>query len=410
MKSKDTLQKVLNDFVFMDCRLADHPQLACYIYRQSDDSLYCVAAAGHLVNNVVGVSLPVSGSLTGRVLRERVRLYANDIRDDRKFLAPQFVLRESFRSYLGVPILVAKETLGVISIFSRKNGHFEEKHTGRALLLAGIAAYIFEHIERRYRISSPVSAQLGFALRKIREEIGLSQETLAHRVGTSRIALSRWEGGAPLPSQGPLYRWCEALRIVSPGPPTIVQTVDITPQLINALRIRPQLLSELSPSHFEKFVAERLDQMGFDVTLTGADSLRDGGIDLIAVPKLRHVGAFLLAGQVKHHHSNRKTDRSAVDRLIAWKDSPFRIGLLVTNTYFTKDALWLAAKEQNKAFLRLRNFDDLRRWIQGNFWSEEEWREIPSKIDLAPGITIDVPKVMVRDALDIWPLKMIKQD
>ncbi|HUU31598.1 MAG TPA: restriction endonuclease, partial [Phycisphaerae bacterium] len=127
-------------------------------------------------------------------------------------------------------------------------------------------------------------------------------------------------------------------------------------------------------------------------TLTGATTRKDGGVDLIAVPKIRTVASFLLAGQVKHHKRGEKTGRSAVDRLLAWRDSEFRLGLLVTNTEFTRDAKWVASQDRNRAFLRLRDTEDLKRWLEENFDYEKNWREIPEFITLAPGIKIEVPK------------------
>jgi hypothetical protein len=190
----------------------------------------------------------------------------------------------------------------------------------------------------------------------------------------------------------------------------MVTPVDITPDIIKLLKEDPQRLMQLSPEQFENFVAERLDRMGFDVKLTGNTKMRDGGIDLdlIGVPKLRGVASFLIAAQIKHHSAEAKTGRSAVDRLLAWKGNPFQIGLLVTNTSFTRDALWVAAQDTHKGFLRLRDFDDLRRWLQDNFWSQDDWREIPREITLAPGVTIAIPKAELRDSLDIWPLPVVE--
>jgi hypothetical protein len=76
----------------------------------------------------------------------------------------------------------------------------------------------------------------------------------------------------------------------------------------------------------------------------------------------------------------------------------------VTNTTFSKDARWLADQANNKAFLRLRDFEDLRRWLGDQFDAEDDWREIPDVITLAPGITIEVPKARLTNSLDIWPL------
>lgn len=251
---------------------------------------------------------------------------------------------------------------------------------------------------------------IGKALSRVRRSLGLSQQQLADRATCSRIALSRWEGGYQPPSINSLYTWCEALGLVSPPRNAIVTVVDITPDLLKLLRDDPKRLHGLSPSQFEQFVAERLDKMGFNVALTGASSFRDGGIDLIAVPKIRTVGSYLLAGQIKHHCTGRKAGRPDVDRLLAWKNSQFALGLLVTNTGFTRDAHWLASQVGNRSFIRLRCFDDLKRWIQGDFWSPDDWREIPEVVDLAPGVSITIPKPKPKSTSDMWNIQALNTE
>jgi hypothetical protein len=140
--------------------------------------------------------------------------------------------------------------------------------------------------------------------------------------------------------------------------------------------------------------------MGYNVTLTGASNRKDGGIDLIAVPKSANVGSIVIAGQVKHHRDDQKAGRDAVDRLLAWKDSYFGVGLLVTNTSFTRDAVWTAQQERNARFLRLRDFTDLKRWLEGRFGSEEDWREIPDRVELASGVVIEIPRPKIACPLD----------
>jgi hypothetical protein len=151
----------------------------------------------------------------------------------------------------------------------------------------------------------------------------------------------------------------------------IVRSVDFSPELLASLREDPNRLQTLTPEQFERFVAERLDCMGYNVTLTGSTNRKDGGIDLIAVPKTSNLGSIVIAGQVKHHRDDRKTGREAVDQLLAWMDTYFGVGLLVTNTAFTKDALWTAQQGRNRHFLRLRDFADLKRWLHDDFGKEE---------------------------------------
>lgn len=71
--------------------------------------------------------------------------------------------------------------------------------------------------------------------------------------------------------------------------------------------------------------------------------------------------------------------------------------MLVTNTSFSKDALWKAAQDGNRSFLRLRDFVDLKRWLRDQYGNPEDWREIPDTIQLAPGVIVKVPKPRVSD-------------
>ena len=83
----------------------------------------------------------------------------------------------------------------------------------------------------------------------------------------------------------------------------------------------------------------------------------------------------------------------------------FRLGMLVTNTRFTRDALWTTSRDPARHFLRLRDFADLTCWLHGVFGSELDWREIPDSIELTPGVSVHVPKPRFTEAGIVWPLK-----
>ena len=303
------------------------------------------------------------------------------------------------------PFLGSTLQSGALYFHCTETCEFEDRHLGLASILASLVSYVHFQKTRRRPIRTRLSEALGVSMREVRGELGLTQEQVAQRLSTSRIAISRWESGAQPPSIGPLRRWCQALGLLAPQEPMVVTAVDISRHLLPVLQGDPSRLAHLTPSEFECFVAERVEQMGFDVQLTGKTTLRDGGIDIVAIPKLPGLAAYIMAVQVKHHVSGRKTGRVAVDRLLSWKDSPFRIGLLVTNTGFTRDALWAATLEQNQSFLRLRGFEDLKRWLQGNFWDPQE---IPDSIDLAPGLTIKIPRARLAAWGSIWPLRKLE--
>jgi hypothetical protein len=170
-----------------------------------------------------------------------------------------------------------------------------------------------------------------------------------------------------------------------------VQLVDATRYIIKLLRQDYSNVYQLDPETFEILICNRLSKSGLTVERVGTTYVRDGGVDLIAWPS-KHTGIpYLLAGQIKHHKlAGKKTDIRAVrDFQGVIASLPFHMGLIVTNTTFTSDAKWFA--ENMSHILRLRDIEDLKRWIWDNFTDPAEWREMPSSIELAPGLTVPIP-------------------
>jgi hypothetical protein len=152
----------------------------------------------------------------------------------------------------------------------------------------------------------------------------------------------------------------------------------------------PSELHKIEPEQFEELILGRLISMGMDAQRVGHTFRKDGGVDIIFLPKERTPFPVLGAVQVKHHLSGSRKIGPAPVREFAevLKSGPFNAGLLVTNTSFTVDARWVAAR--HRSLIRLRGFPDLMRWFRGNFADEAEWREIPPSIELCPGVTVDL--------------------
>lgn len=392
---KGDLESFLTDFIFAGHRLGAHPEvIAALLLKEEQDTWY-----GQKPALWVDFDTLARGSLRHK---ERMYFLSNDLR------VPSFEDNmEEYRvrrvgSFIAVPLLQGVTTTGTLCVHSFAKHYFQERHLRSAQLLATLLSYV--HTRSRSRQIIPDSVALGRVLKSARQDLGITQAELARRLSQSTIAISRWEAGAQPPSAGPLYKWCQALGLVALPDRAIVRVVDISPRILSMLREDPQGIKTLSPEQFEYLVAERLDRMGFDVTMTGATSSKDGGIDIVAIPRARTFATFLIATQVKHHRGEQKTGREAVDRLLAWKDTYFRVGLLVTNTSFTADARWVARQQNNRSFLRLRDFWDLKRWLEDNFSSSEELQEIPQEVVLAPGITVAIPEPKLKIIGKPWPL------
>ena len=325
-----------------------------------------------------------------------------DLRVDLKFQSPWAMLK-------GLPAITAKMEFrkSEVSIYRLPNGLAVLSLFGVAPLLEqetqmfGFLGRLVQCFEKEARGERPYDPVIGSTLKEVRESISMSLSDLARQFHKSQSILSKYESALRMPRTKALYAWCQALGLVCRPKTALVRVVDFSPDLLRFLQEDPTRLRSLSPDQFERFTAERLDRMGYNVTLTGATNRKDGGIDLIAVPKLAALGSYVIAGQVKHHRGDQTTGVDAVDRLLAWKDSVFRAGLLVTNTSFTNDAVWKAHKDWNAHFLRLRDFSDLKRWLQDQYGSDEDWREIPDRIELAPGIVVEIPRPRIISPFDL---------
>lgn len=393
-------QDILADFIFADCRLADSPSVRASVFVQLGENLQLVARTPK--PRAEPLKFASSAGLVGKVFTSKAYgLFPElNIATAKQYLfRPETGHHTPIQSLLAAPILTGSTAHGTVSLDSPERGFFHDRHVGQVQLLAGLIAYVALILNLRER-SGETATLVGSALRRVRLGLGLTQTTLAQKINTSRIALSRWEAGAQPPSYGPFRLWCEALGVLRPKSQTTAQIMDVSARLLPLLRADPQLLGRLSPEQFEHVVAERLDRMGYEVSLTGATNRKDGAIDIIATPRALAVGRFLLAAQVKHHGTGKKAGSRDVRELLAWENSAFRLGLVVTNTEFTADARWVG--EQHKAFLRLRDFHDLKRWLEGHFQSEQEWREIPDRIELAPGVWFDIPKPQNLTTNEIW--------
>jgi len=169
-----------------------------------------------------------------------------------------------------------------------------------------------------------------------------------------------------------------------------VELIGIGGQLSRFLEADPSRVHGLSPRQFQEFLCEQLDAMGFEPRQVGDTYQKDGGVDILFWPREKRGFPFLGAVQAKHHqHPSRKEGPSAVrDFAGVVAGHPINIGVMVTNTSFTADAIWFA---RNKApLLRLRDFTDIRRWLAGNFSAAEEWRDLPDSIELCPGMVVPI--------------------
>lgn len=295
------------------------------------------------------------------------------------------------RSLIAFRLGRASAPYGIFILSFQKQQMFSDEAVWSFHLLDALVDYFYNPWGSMANISELLNRWLSSSLRRVVDQLVMDHVGVADEA-PGIYELSHWENGFSRPLEDEVLRWCYGLGILGRPRTSLVRVVNVSPELLRMLRETPERMRQLTPEQFEHLVADRISKMGFNVMLTGRTDRRDGGVDFIAVPHSAGTGTFLMAGQVKHHSADQKTGRQAVDRLIALKNSAFRVGLLATNTTFTKDAEWIAHQHDNQFFARLRGFADLKRWLQDDFQADLEHRELPEEIELTPDLKITIPR------------------
>ena len=151
----------------------------------------------------------------------------------------------------------------------------------------------------------------------------------------------------------------ESKEIIIPEP--IIDDISIVnTSLVAQVAKNPSLVHQCSSRQFEELVCEMLDKKGYKVHLTG--QTRDGGKDIIIVED-NLLGSFLIYVECKQYAPDRPVGVNLVRELYGTISADeATAGLLITSSYFSKDAINFKNKVKHR--LNLMDYVQLISEIQ----------------------------------------------
>ncbi len=133
-------------------------------------------------------------------------------------------------------------------------------------------------------------------------------------------------------------------------------------QIISNLKKEPTSIHQLKPREFEELLADLLNDMGYEITLT--PSTGDGGKDIIAEMETE-LGKTMCLVEAKKYRSDRKVGVELVRTLYGTVcHHNATSGMLVTTSSFTTGAQSFQHDHQYQ--LALKDFADVARWISNH--------------------------------------------
>ena len=143
--------------------------------------------------------------------------------------------------------------------------------------------------------------------------------------------------------------------LIVPSKDIITGVTIINGSLLKRVKDNPKIIDEFSSHEFEEIVCELLDKQGYDVKLT--KQTRDGGKDIIVVQK-SVLGEFCIYVECKKYDKSNPISVKLVRELYGTVMADgATAGMLITTSYFTKDA----KEYRNKIRYRmiLKDYNDL---------------------------------------------------
>jgi restriction system protein len=143
----------------------------------------------------------------------------------------------------------------------------------------------------------------------------------------------------------------------------VVDICSVSDDLLRRVHSNPKLLYELTPRRFEEFVAEVLDRLGYQVTLTPAS--KDGGKDIYAARK-DHLGSFLYVVECKKYAPDHRVGVGLIRELNGVVQAErATAGILATTSFFTKGAKEFQTRLSNQ--IGLKDYLGIQEWLDAVF-------------------------------------------
>lgn len=144
-------------------------------------------------------------------------------------------------------------------------------------------------------------------------------------------------------------------ELIAPSKEIVKSLTIVNESLLKQAQKRPEIMHSFSPREFELMVCELLDKLGYNVKLT--KQTRDGGKDIIIVENSL-IGEFCTYVECKRYAHNNPIRVQLVRELYGTVESEqATAGMLITTSYFTKDAKEFTQKVKNR--MALRDYNDL---------------------------------------------------
>ncbi|NDJ51714.1 MAG: HAMP domain-containing histidine kinase [Chloroflexi bacterium] len=148
MNSTLRLQPLLEFIMHVATDITDAEAASILLVDQRTKELQFAAATGSVSSNLIGMVVPIKGSVAGAIIAEDRALIIDDTtRDRRHFQGVEQATGFQTRSILGVPMRIRDKLIGVLEVINKREGRFNEDDVRHITILSSQAAVAIENAQ-----------------------------------------------------------------------------------------------------------------------------------------------------------------------------------------------------------------------------------------------------------------------
>lgn len=160
MNSTLKLQPLLDYIMESAAEITGAESASILLVDKHTNDLHFAAALGPVSDHLIGMVVPIEGSIAGTIIAENRAIIIDDTtHDPRHFKGVEKQTDYRTRSILGVPMQIKDKLIGVLEVVNKSNGGFDNDDMRHITILASQAAVAIE------------TAQLVAALRRAYEDL-----------------------------------------------------------------------------------------------------------------------------------------------------------------------------------------------------------------------------------------------
>lgn len=169
------LHDLLGKIVHLATELTDTEASSILLLDRKTKTLYFEAATGVRADSLLGIPVPLEGSIAGRIVQEGNPVIVEDVRADPGFYGLVDALtRFQTRSILGVPLKVKDTVIGALEVLNKRGGEpFSQEDVKVLEILAAQAAVAIENArlfqqndfisDLVHELRTPLTAIMGYS-------------------------------------------------------------------------------------------------------------------------------------------------------------------------------------------------------------------------------------------------------